>query len=55
MTTGHFLNDADRGKRNHYEKSLSTTNLKHNGQGLKLSLHGAWPDLWHGLENYNKK
>jgi len=43
MTMEHFSNNTDRGKRNHYEKSLSTTNLKHNGKGPKLSLHGAWP------------
>jgi hypothetical protein len=43
MTMGHFSNNTDRGKRNHCENSLSTTNPKHNGQGLKLSLHGAWP------------
>jgi len=43
MTMGHCLNNTERAKRNHYEKSLSTTNLKHDCQGPKPSLHGAWP------------
>jgi len=41
MTMGHCSNNTDRGKRNHYEKSLSATNLKHHGQGPKPSLHVA--------------
>ena len=42
MTMGHCWYNTDRGKRNHYEKSLSTINLKYNGKGPKLSLCGVW-------------